>query len=246
MKILKIILLLVSLPISSQQIKPLETDRPDQTETPSIVLKGMFQMESGFSCQKNDAETKSLVLPSSLWKYGVNDNFELRLITEISIEDNFEGKNFGLKPISVGCKIKISEEKGFWPKTSFIGHISVPNFASNKFKSEYFAPEFRFTMQHSLSSKSYLGYNLGAEWDGFSPQPTFIYTLVTGCTITNNLGAYVEVFGFSPQNEGAYHSCAGGFTYLFSNNFMIDLSGGKGISKTAPLYYYALGISFRI
>lgn len=246
MKTLKIIFLLTPLLVSSQEIKPLETDRPDQTETPAIVPRGMFQSESGFSYQEDDAVSKSYVLPSTLWKYGVNDNFELRLITEFSIEGNSEEKDFGLKPISIGCKIKISEEKGFWPKTSFIGHISIPNLASNKFKSEYLAPEFRFTMQHSLSEKSYLGYNLGAEWDGFSSQPTFIYTLVTGRSITNKIGAYIEVFGFSPQNEVAYHSFAGGFTYLFSNNFMVDLSGGKGISKTAPLYYYALGISFRI
>lgn len=240
------LMMLISVSSYSQKLEAIQTDRPDQTETPYIVPKDMFQVESGFSYQEDDTVSKSYALPSTLWKYGVNDSFEFRLITEFSIEDNFEVKDFGLKPISIGCKIKISKEKGFWPKTSFIGHISIPNLASNKFKSEYVAPEFRFTMQHSLSEKSYLGYNLGAEWDGFSSQPTFIYTLVTGRSITNNLGAYIEVFGFSPQNEVTYHSLAAGFTYLFSNNFMVDLSGGKGVSKTAPLYYYALGISFRI
>ncbi|MEO5905559.1 MAG: hypothetical protein ABIQ11_02450, partial [Saprospiraceae bacterium] len=30
-------------------ISPIATDRPDQTETPSLVPKGYFQMENGFS-----------------------------------------------------------------------------------------------------------------------------------------------------------------------------------------------------
>ena len=75
-------ILLISSSIYSQSIEPIQADRPDQTETPAIVPKGMFQVETGFTFQKNDAISKSLSLPTTLWKYGVNENFELRLITE--------------------------------------------------------------------------------------------------------------------------------------------------------------------
>ena len=61
----------------AQDLEPLQADRPDQTETPSIVPKGMFQAETGFTFQKNDANSKTNTLPSTLWKYGVNENFEL-------------------------------------------------------------------------------------------------------------------------------------------------------------------------
>ncbi len=37
------------LAIISQPTEPIQTDRPDQTETPSIVSKGMFQVENSFS-----------------------------------------------------------------------------------------------------------------------------------------------------------------------------------------------------
>jgi len=52
-------------------------------------------------------------------------------------------------------------------------------------------------MQHTLSKRFTLGYNLGYEWDGESSNPNFIYTLTTGITITEKLGGYVEVFGNS-------------------------------------------------
>lgn len=35
-----------------KEIEPIQTDRPDQTETPSLTPKGMLQVETGFSFQK--------------------------------------------------------------------------------------------------------------------------------------------------------------------------------------------------
>lgn len=231
---------------TSAQVSPIQADRPDQTETPAIVPKGMFQVESGFGYQKEDAHHATWTLPAALWKYGVNENFELRLITEIEIENKEMDHNYGLKPILVGCKIKMCEEEGIIPKTSFIGHMSIPNAASSKYKNDFYAPEFRFTMQHTLSDKFSLGYNLGSEWDGFTAEPTFIYTLTTGYAISEKLGSYIEMFGFGPQNDKANHNFDGGITYLINDNFMLDLSSGVGLTANAPDYYIAFGFSYRM
>lgn len=238
--------LIVSNSIYSQTTEPIQADRPDQTETPAIVPKGMFQTETGFTFQKNDAFSKSNSLPSTLWKYGVNENFELRLITEFLSEEINNEKLNGLTPIYVGFKVKLTEEKGIIPKTSFIAHIGLPNAASKRYKTDYFAPEFRFVMQHTLSEKMSFSYNLGAEWDGFTVESTFIYTYAIGYSISDKLGSYIEIFGFIPQNTKSNHSIDGGITYLINNNFMVDLSSGFGISKNAPDCYWALGFSFRI
>jgi hypothetical protein len=232
--------------ISAQNAEPIQTDRPDQTETPAIVPKGMFQVETGFSFQKNDSNSNTNTLPSTLWKYGVNDNFELRLITEFVLEKTADQSVSGVNPILIGCKIKISDEKGIFPKIAFIGHVLIPNRASTKFKSDYFAPEFRFVMQHTLSEKMSFSYNLGAEWDGISPEATYIYTVATGYSFTDKFGTYVELFGFAPQNNKANHNFDGGITYLINNNFMLDLSAGFGVTDNAPAQYFALGFSFRI
>jgi len=241
-----LLFLLFSFSIHSQTIEPIQADRPDQTETPAIVPKGMFQVETGFTFQKNDAFSKSLSFPSTLWKYGVNKNFELRLITEFLSEEINNEKFNGITPVSVGLKVKLTDENGIIPKTSFVGHISLPNAASKEFKTEFFAPEFRFVMQHTLSEKISFSYNLGAEWNGFSAEPTFIYTNAIGYSITEKLGSYIEIFGFIPQKEKSNHSFDGGITYLINPNFMLDLSSGIGISKNAPKNYFAFGFSFRI
>src|SRR4051812_35729853 len=101
---------------SQEKESAIETDRPDQTETPSIVPKGTFQMENGFSFEKTDRNSETLLLPSSLIKYGLNDRFEFRLITEFNSEKTNDTKISGINPILVGFKVAIVEEKGIWPE----------------------------------------------------------------------------------------------------------------------------------
>ena len=137
------------------------------------------------------------------------------------------------------------EEKGIIPLTSFIGHIGIPKLASSNYKATYFAPEFRFTMQHTISEKQSLAYNIGAEWNGETAEPTFVYTLTTGYSLGEKIGAYFELYGFVPQIEKPDHRFDAGLTYLFNPNHQLDISGGFGLSKTSPKYFVSLGYSFR-
>ncbi len=224
---------------------PIQLDRPDQTECPFIVPKGYLQAENGLTFENLSKENKSLAYPTILWKLGISKNFELRLITELVTESNYNETTTGIMPITVGFKANIAEEKGIIPTTSFIGHLTVPNSASKSFDIKYFAPAFRFTMQHTLSKKFSLGYNFGAEWNGETPESIFIYTLTTGFAVSERLGSYIEVYGFLPQNESIDNRIDGGLTYLINKNIMIDISGGFGITENAPNNYLSFGFSYR-
>jgi hypothetical protein len=228
------------------ELPPIQLDRPDQTECSYLVPAKHFQFESGFNFEEVETGTHNLLYPTLLSKYGVNNRFELRLITELASTRTFSDDFTGLKPIRVGFKAKLLEEKGIQPMTSIIAHLIAPFTASKDFRPKYFAPTFRFTMQHTLSKKVNLAYNLGAEWNGESAEPSFIYTLTTGYAITEKLGAYAELYGFAPQYNDADHRCDGGFTYLLKHNVMLDISGGVGLSEISPDYYISLGFSFRV
>jgi hypothetical protein len=230
----------------AQEANFIQTDRPDQTETPALTPLKMLQVETGFSYEKTAEVESNFVIPSVLWKYGISENFEVRMITEFSSLKTNSITESGINPVMIGFKTKLIEENGIIPQTSFIGHLALPNLSSTKFKLDYLAPQFRFAMQHTLSEKMSLSYNLGSEWDGFIAEATFIYSLATCYSITEKIGSYVEIFGFAPQNQKSNHNFDGGFTYLVSNNAMIDVSGGIGLTENAPKYYFALGFSFRI
>ena len=66
---------------SMPAMDPIRADRPDQTESSFLVPKGYFQVEMGFSITDTDPGF-IYAYPAGLWKYGLTDNFELRLITQ--------------------------------------------------------------------------------------------------------------------------------------------------------------------
>lgn len=234
---------------------PMLTDRPDQTECPFIVPKKHFQMEIGFVFQHDkiridDLEESQILYPSSLLKYGLSENCELRLVVE-NTKINFKeiGKNStqtGINPIQFGFKVRILKEKKILPESSFIFHLGVPDLASPNFKTTYLIPKFRFTFQHNLTKIWYVAYNLGIEWNGENAQNTKIYTLTTGATFGQSLGAYIELYGFLPDDNKSDHRFNSGFTYYLKPNFMVDISVGVGISKISPNMYAGIGCSFRL
>lgn len=229
----------------AQDLPSIQTDRPDQTECPFITPKHYFQIENGFSYEKNNQNSELIVAPTILTRFGINKFFELRLITEYVITKENATTYSGINPVLIGFKTRLLEEKGIIPSTSLIAHVGFPEVASSQYRANYYYPEFRFTMQHTISDKQSLSYNLGAEWNGVDKKPTFIYTLTSGYSLTETIGAYLEFYGFVSQIGKADHRFDLGLTYLFNPNHQLDVSGGFGLSAISPEYYFALGYSFR-
>jgi hypothetical protein len=229
----------------SQGLPPIQLDRPDQTECSFIVPKGYIQVESGLAFEKENALLKNYTYPSLLWKYGINDMLECRLITEHIATHSKTQILRGIAPITVGFKANLLKEMGLLPMVSFIGHLTTQNIGNEAFRTAHPAPSFRFTMQHTLSEKITLSYNLGAEWDGETPQTTYLYTLSTGFALSKKWGCYTELYGFLPQANNADHRADAGFTYLINNDWILDFSSGVGLSPDSPRYYAAFGVSHR-
>ena len=76
-KLLLFTLLIAGKLCFAQKVGRMETDRPDQTESPEIVRKGWMQTEIGFNIEKDNKLT-TLVHPTILWKYGLSKRFEFR------------------------------------------------------------------------------------------------------------------------------------------------------------------------
>jgi len=241
--------------LQSQKLEPIVTDRPDQTESASIIPKGFVQIETGITLEEDEPisglNIRAFSLPAVLIRYGVFENVELRLGSEyisekrISINGTLV-KNDGTTPISVGTKIKMFSEKGPRPQTSFIFHLVIPYSKESVFHTAHIGTDFRFTMQHVLSKRITLSYNFGGAWSGDTPAATGIYTLSLGISLIKKLSAYVESYGFLTQEETPDHRLDGGFTYLFDNNIQADVSGGVGITAKSPDYIIGAGFSIRL
>jgi hypothetical protein len=252
-RIIVLLIVIAAVKIANAQTeKPdLVTDRPDQTEAPVLVPKGGLQVETGFIYEKDragDISTVNYTYNTTLVKYGVNEFLELRLSNEYLGQKTTLAeirRVRGFSPLALGVKLKLADEKGAWPQAAFIGHINLRT-GSKEFNQDYTAADFRFTLAHTLSEKFSLSYNFGAEWDGETPEATFLYTLSVGYAASDRVGLFLESYSFFPEAEKADHRLDAGVTYKISPVVQWDVSAGIGLSENAPDSFLSTGISFRL
>ncbi|MFL5773482.1 MAG: transporter [Flavisolibacter sp.] len=236
----------------SQQTGKIETDRPDQTESPYLVPKKWFQSETGFSFEETRGGYKSFVYPTMLNKYGVSNRLELRLITTWS---SFETPSDvpsikiverGLEPVLIGAKVALFEEKNLRPKTSILFHTSIPQAASKVYRISRITPDFKLAMQHSITKNIALGYNIGAEWYGLADSPAWFISLTSGIDF-GNWSAYGEIYNILQHGEHPLNNIDAGISYTFNDNYKFDLSYGYGLNPHAYFgHYVSFGFSFRV
>jgi hypothetical protein len=248
---MKIILLcaafLTSTIVNAQQ--SIETDRPDQTETPALTPKEYFQGEFGFNYVNTTGRDYSLAVPTSLLKYGLGNRVELRL--NIDYLNNYYHlipdpvTVIGFEPVEIGTKIHLFNEKKALPNTSFIAHIGISDLSSKAFIPKKPVASVVLTMQHTMSDITSLGYNLGLKWEGYSSSPVFAYTFSPGFNITEKLSAFIEFFGFTGREHYHDHNIDAGIACLLNKNMKIDFAAGKGLSEISNDHFFSLGFSFR-
>ena len=240
--------LLISTASFGQMTDKIETDRPDQTESPFVVPENYLQGEFGFNVINFEGNVRQFLIPTALLKYGVNRRMELRLVaspyTE-SIEPVVDQKRrLKLEPVELGLKVRLFEEKGFRPKTSIIAHAGLPFLASREFRGSAFTYTTRLTMQHTLSEVVSLGYNVGVERD-IEETTSGFYTIAPGFNISERWYSYIEAFG-SFAGDDDEHNLDCGIAFNPSPNTKIDLSAGFGLGSSPLKNYVAVGFSFRL
>ena len=234
--------------------QPLVTDRPDATEASSTVGKGTLQFETGGlyeSYEEGNLKSENYTFNTMLIRYGVLENLELRLGWDFvegtnKINNNkLDNVTSGLSPLLLGMKIDIAEENGCMPEIALIGHVFPVFSASADYRPEYTSIDFRLSLSHTLSEKSSLGYNIGAEWGNDSPEASAIYTLAYGYSINDKFGMYAELYGDLPEDNKANHYWDAGFTYLVSNDLQFDTYLGTSITEGQDILF-GLGLSYRV
>jgi hypothetical protein len=236
------------------QENEMATDRPDQTEASSVVGKGVFQIETGVVFSKEELEFFNTVgdikindYATTLLRYGIRENIELRLITaytEVRWPTPSIPDDGGLQPLAVGVKIAIAEENGFWPEIAYIGHLTLPWVGSDAFVPTHIGGDFRFSLSHTLSDRFAFGYNLGFDWDGNTSRPAFVYTAALGVAVAGPVSMFVEVFG-DDRVTGWYHLADLGFTVLITRNLQFDSSYGFGLNSGNNMHFFNAGLSAR-
>ncbi len=243
------------LPAWSQgEVPDLVTDRPDQTESSGVVPLRTLQIETGLVLsvnQSDQAQFRRFTYNSTLLRYGLLENFELRAGLEYlgereEVLDQVEVNTLkGFSPLYLGFKTRITGERGWIPEIAFLGGLSLSFTAKKEFRALHPAAIMRFAFSHTLSDRFSFGYNLGAEWEG-ETGPGYFYSAVLGVGLTETLGLFIEPFGILATEHANEHLLDAGLTWLVLPNLQLDLSGGVGLNEAASDYFISAGLSYRI
>ena len=221
------------------------TDRPDQTESPNTLSKGNLQIESGYLSLK-DKENRNIItqilIPTNLFRYGLNNNIELRFLAQFENEEYENVKISGISDLELGIKIKVLKKENINNEISFLTTIIIPS-ASNDLSINSFGISNRMIFSHNLSDKTGLGYNLGYDYFG-SGRGNLTYTLAVGTSLTEKLGFFMEPFGEIVDLNNLILNFDSGFTYLVKDNLQLDCSYGIGINN--KMNFFSFGISWLI
>lgn len=226
--------------ISAQQIV---TDRPDQTEASSIVPLKSLQIEAGTLFLRSGG-VQANTYPSILWRYGISETFELRILTEYETNKimNSSIKSSGISDIQIGTKIQLFRKEGVNTEIAFLSHLIVPS-AKDEISNGKLGTINKLSISHSISEAIGLGYNLG--YDNFGTgSGSLTYSVALGFSLSEKWGLYVEPYGEFVNFDNHFASFDAGFTYLVNNNLQLDISYGTGLNY--EMNYFSTGFSWLI
>lgn len=240
-------MLVARAPLLHAQAGAIAADRPDMTESPAIAPPGHVPLEAGMSGgeYRSSAGWSSFaaLLKCGLWRW-----LELRVEAErLTVEEGPEGgpRLEGLTPVMVGTKLALCGEKGLRPRTALLAHLGLPEAASGPHRADRPFGTFRLAMQHTLSERTSIGYNIGSEWNGVDRTVTAIYTVSCGYDLSARIGTYGEVFGFINDAGAPEHQCDAGFTFRIGDDLLLDAEAGLAIDGSAA-WFIGTGASFRL
>lgn len=243
--------------------QPIDTDRPDQTETSWTVPPSTIQGECGVTISTLPADISGTASASSthfeiLLRLGLVDGLELRAglgllnISGRTAHDNGPGSvlseqvtEWEVGGLSIGAKVGLRRESGLLPEAAFIGSVVVPLVVQTRFPKRV-TPAFRFSMSHTPGSDVSVGYNAGFEWEEGMDDPAVIYTLSVGLDLTDDIGVFAEAFGRMPLAGGNRLSVDSGLAWRPNTDVQFDLSAGQGVGASGESPFIGLGVSARV
>ena len=233
---------------TSAQSPELVTDRPDQTESATVVPRGLLQVETGYLFTR-EGDVGSHAAPGTLFRIGFGGRTELRLGHAGVM--GAEGRR-GAGDSELGAKVNlISRADGWRPELAFLGGLSLPT-GDSRFSSDGADPSFLVAFAHELRSGLSLGYNAGAAWesspDGPARDAFLVYSLALGVGVTDRLGAFFEVFGDRQVTAAPATgvSADAGLTFLVTDIVQLDVSVGRALRGPADDLFVGTGLSLRL
>ncbi len=216
------------------------TDRPDQSESSISLDRGDLQIEAGaqVTFTENAHSVRQWLLPTALFRYGITDGFELRVLSQYESYSRYGQTILGISDIEFGSKIQLIRGNKF--NMLLLTHVVAPTGSAEMTSGEW-GIRNRFCLSNDFSRNQTISYNLGYDYLG-SGNGNLVYTLTYGKGVNSKVSIYAELFGqLSDMSDFELYTDAG-LLVAFSDRSQFDFSFAFGI--TDRMNYISAGYSW--
>jgi hypothetical protein len=244
----------------AEEEEPLESDRPDFTESTSTVGFRRLQIESGYTFTHGvggDSAHNVHDLPELLVRYGVAERLELRLAWDEGVlferfRDEASGRivrQTDYTDMEIGFKYAIGKQDAWKPKTAIIVAISAP-VGSPAESSRQVDTRVNFCYSWDITKKLSLNCSTGNVWTAqFGDRYTqFFQTGSLDYELTKKLHVFSEAYGLFDRNASdnrPQYFYNAGVTYLVTPNFQLDWRAGCGLNAWSDAFFTGCGLTIR-
>lgn len=235
------------------------TDRPDFVESSDTVGKGRVQLETSiaFDRDKSGGITTRTRSTPTLLRLGFADDLEFRVETDGALNQRVSDssgstRTRGWSDTALGVKWHWmdGDEAGSRPSMAWLLHFDGPT-GSRDFKGQGWRPSLRLTAEWDLPKDWSMGVmggfyrehnDVGRSYTGG------ILAVTVGMPIRESLRGFVEVAGqelASQRNGGKVVTFDAGLAWQLAREMQLDTALQAGISKAAPDFAWAVGISLK-
>jgi len=233
---------------------PLITDRPDFTESAVSMAPGRVQTELGYTFSRTGPDARHAI-GEILLRVGLVDRLEGRVgLNSFAIVDR-RGPGSdpdGFEDLALGAKLELLRPAAtaprVVPRVAVLASVTLPT-GDERIGAEEAQPSSLLALSWNLSDRVGLGANVGltsvSDPAGRFAEGSASATL--GVALTDRLGAFLEVFGLFPEEEGGpdTHFLDAGFTLGLGPDFQLDWRAGIGLDDPEPNYFTGLGFALR-
>lgn len=228
----------------TQPNTPIETDRPDVTNSSIVVPVGSLQNENGIDTSR-DHGADILNGTNSRWRLGIAPCLEV-LVDLPTYVTTFRGAGpSGFGDVVPAVKWQISPLPGKFDLSITAG-AALPT-GANGISGPGVQPYLQIPWSIELGGGWAVN---GMETNFFTPLSdakfTYQSTLVLEKEIAERSFLFVEYVGDFPSNGRNSQLINSGGGYRIDDHHQIDFHVGLGIDRNAPNYIFGVGYSFRL
>lgn len=236
-------------------VSSISADRPGMATGTDITPFLKVVWENGFESTWDG--NPDFLLPTTMIRFGVTRFAELRLQYDGSyyrFNDHFGLRQwaYDVQPLVLGTKVKIFDGYKWVPKISLMANLAIPlkRDIGAYATAQHVAPSLYLLFQNDVTDWFNIGYNVGAEWSGYSHIPSTFLALCLCFNITDNFGAFLESYNYltrlGPENTEAECNLDFGFSYIVHPRVQLDVYGMFNCQNPRDFNGIGLGVAWLI